>query len=299
MDVKRFEIFLKILETKNFSEAAAALGMAQPSVSSSLKALEEALGCKLFDRTSRWVKPLHKAYALAPYARKMVDTLDEANLALSRAEGPKESLTVGASSAPALAIIPEALSRFSADFPEALLKLKAGKSEDIIRRVIDGEFDVGLVGLPPASPYLNQEIIASDAVCLLAPEEMLRDAKAPPASLDDLADWSLIMREDGSGTKAAFLKAFAKRPDLLARLKIVAEVEGLLPALTLARAGLGAVVASSLSERAAWLIKDLKIIPLDFLGLGRYFYLITRKHHKLSPLAKAFIKTVKKDSDQG
>lgn len=294
MDIKRLEIFLKILESKSLSKTAAALGMAQPSISAALKALEDALGHRLFDRTPRSVKALPEALILAPYARRVLETLGEAAWALgSRTGGPRESLAVGASSVPAAAIVPPALRSFKALYPKAHIKLKTGESENIIERVRDGEFDIGLVGLRHISPELSGEIIAHDELGLLAAGELCEAMGAPPQSLEDIAAWPLIMREDGSGTKAAFLKAFAKRPDLLPQLNIAAEAFGLFPALSLARAGLGAVVISGLTGRAPWLLEGMKLMPLKFMGGGRNFYLIRRKAHKPSPLLKALINIIK------
>lgn len=293
MDIKRLEIFLKIMETKSLSKTGAAFDMAQPSVSSSLKTLEDSIGHKLFDRTPRAVKPLPAALTLLPYARSIVETLGEATWALgSQGEGHKESLVVGASSLPAATIMPEALRVFKSIHPDIRLKLKAGESESIIRRVTDGEFDAGLIGLRHISPDLTSEKIAHDELCLLATAEM-REQRGDPQSLEEIADWPLIMREDGSGTKAAFLNGFSKRPDLLSRLNIFAEVEGLLPALALARAGLGAMVISSLAARSDWLLSGMKLIRLEFMALGRNFYLIRRRPGQSSPVLREFVKIIK------
>jgi len=294
VDVKRLEIFLKILETKSLSKSAAALGLAQPTVSASLKTLEDSIGHKLFDRTPRSVKPLPQALILAPYARAVLETLGEAAWALgSQSGGPEESLVVGASSLPAMTIMPTALRAFKSAYPKVYIKLKAGESESIIRRVNDGEFGIGVVGLRQVSPDMRLETIAHDNLCLLAAEDIRDRMGSGPATLEEIADWPLIMREDGSGTKAAFLKAFARRPDLLPKLNVAAEVEGLLPALALARAGLGAVVISGLAAYAPWLLSGMRLIPLDFLGAGRNFYLISRKSYRPPPLMREFIKTVK------
>ncbi len=232
MDVKRLEIFLKILETRSLSKTAAAFGMAQPSVSASLKTLEDSIGCKLFDRTPRAVRPLPQALILAPYARSVMETLSEATWALgSQSGGPRESLVVGASSLPSMSIIPQALTAFKSLYPNVHIKLKAGESENIIRRLIDGEIDLGLVGLKHASNELTAEVIAGDRLCLLAAGPLCEKMGRPPQNIEELLDWPLIMREDGSGTKAAFLKFFAKNPDFLSKLNIAADVEGLLQAL--------------------------------------------------------------------
>lgn len=294
MDVKRLEIFLKIFETKSLSKTATAFGMAQPSISASLKTLEDSIGYKLFDRTPRSVKPLPQALILAPYARKVLETISEAAWALgSQSGGPKENLVVGASSIPAMAIIPDVLQIFKSNYPKVNVKLKSGESENIINRVLNDEFDIGLVGLRQTSPDLSAEVIAHDLICLLATDEMCACIGRKPENIEDITDWPLIMREDGSGTKVAFLNAIGKRPDLLPRLNITAEVEGLLQALTLARAGLGAMVISSLAARATWLLNGMKLIPLNFMGTGRKFYLVRRKSHQLSHVAKEFIKIVR------
>lgn len=293
MDIKRLEIFLKIMETRSLSKTGAAFNMAQPSVTSSLKTLEDSIGYKLFDRTPRAVKPLPAALTLLPYARSIVNTLGEATWALgSQGGGPKESLVVGASSLPAATIMPEALRVFKSSYPNIHLKLKAGESENIIRRVTDGEFDAGLIGLRHISPDLSSEKIAHDQLCLLATVEMC-DQLGWPQSLEEVTGWPLIMREDGSGTKAAFLNGFSKRLDLVTKLNVVAEVEGLLSALALARVGLGAVVISSLAARSAWLLNGMRLLQLDFMAPGRNFYLIRRKTHQSSPALREFVKIVK------
>lgn len=124
-----------------------------------------------------------------------------------------------------------------------------------------------MVGLRYVSPDLNSTTLASDHLCLLAADEVFDQVGTVPHSLEALASWPLIMREDGSGTKTAFLKAFSKRPDLVANLHIVAEVEGLLPALGLARAGVGVAVISQQYDGAGFLaFKLLETDSVEFHG---------------------------------
>ncbi len=294
MDSRRLEIFLKILETRSLSKTAAALGMAQPSVSASLKALEDSLGQKLFERTPRSVKALPQAYVLESYARSVLDTLAEAAWALgSQSGGPKEALTIGASSMPALVFMPEVLAAFNARYPNVDIKLKTGKSQSILRRISDGEFDLGVVGERHAVPELSSTAIATDQLCLLATAELVESVGRLPEKLEDLVSWPLIMRDDGSGTKAFFLKAFSKRTDLAAQLTVVAEAEGLLPTLALARSGMGAVIISSLVARAPWLLSSMRLIPLPFMGSERKFYLVRGKSRQLSPAAKELVGIIK------
>ena len=283
MDPRKLEIFLKLLETRSFSKTAAILGLAQPSVSASLKALEEILGQKLFERTPRAVTPLPAAEVLAPFAQNIVETAARAAWAVGhQLAGTREKLTLGASSAPAMVFVPKAVALFTQRYPEILIKLKSGQSRGITRQVADGEIDLGLVGTPPEDDSLTRTPCGRDQLVLLASQDLARTIGRRPASPEDLLDWPLIMREDGSGTRAAFLTALGGRAGSLAgRVKVRAEVEGFGPALALVRESFGAAVISNLL-RPLINMEGLTALELDFFE-GRRFYLISRRSGPPSP----------------
>ena len=288
MDIRRLEIFLKLLDTRSFSKTAAALELTQPSVSASLKALEEAMGQKLFERTPRAVKPLPAALVLAPYAENIVDTIGRAAWAVAnQLANPRERLTLGASSVPAVVFVPPALTAFQKSYPNILIKLKTGQSRNIAQKVIDGEIDLGLVGAAPENEDLICESIGRDKLVLLASKRLADSLGPPPRSVEELSNWPLIMREEGSGTRAALLAAVGGSGNLAAKMNVRAEAEGLEPTLALVRASFGATVASSLINP---LInkQGLVFMPLDFLE-GRNFYLIRRHSGRPSPALEALV----------
>lgn len=287
MDTRRLEIFLKLLDTRSFSKTALALGMTQPSVSASLKALEESLGQKLFERTPRTVRPLPAAETLTPYAASIVETAARAAWAVGhQLAGSRESLKLGASSVPAMIFLPPAMAEFQRKFPGILMTLKTGQSQGVVKRLVDGELDLGVVGSPPESDELSRTVFGRDRLVLLASESLAAQVGPPPQNLDELRSWPLIMREEGSGTRAAFLAGLAEKAgDLAGGGRVVAEVEGWAPCLALVRCSFGAAVVSSLV--AAELDQaGLTVMNLNFLP-GRRFYLIRRKVRKTSPAVEA------------
>ncbi len=323
MDIRRLEIFLKLLDTRSFSKTAAALGLTQPSVSASLKALEESLGQKLFERTPRAVTPLSAARVLAPYALNIVETMGRAAWAVGhQLANPREKLALGASSVPALVFIPPALAAFRRQYPGVLIKLQTGQSHGIARKVADGELDLALVGAPPENEELRSDPFARDQLVLLAAESLAAEVGPPPRTVEDLLAWPLILREEGSGTRAAFLSALGEEAGRLAgRMDIRAEVEGLGPALALVRAAFGATVISNLllprkaeakksssrpsqsnggsgavpSDPSGILdLRGLTAMPLDFFG-RRQLYLIQRRTARPSPALAALIGLLKKE----
>ncbi|MFP3637385.1 LysR family transcriptional regulator, partial [Bacillus sp. SIMBA_033] len=66
------------VETSNFSAAAQAIGRTQSAVSAQIKKLEETIGESLFERGARGVVPTRWGLQLLPYARRVIDLLDEA-----------------------------------------------------------------------------------------------------------------------------------------------------------------------------------------------------------------------------
>lgn len=287
MDPRKLEIFLKLMETRSFSRTAAIMGLAQPSVSASLKALEESLGQRLFERTPRAVTPLPAAETLAPFAQNIVETAARAAWAVGhQLAGAREKLVLGASSVPAMVFVPKAVTLFNRRYPEILIKIRSGRSREIIRQVTDGEIDLGLAGAPPEDDGLNRTAFGRDRLALLTSQSLFRKIGRRPESPEDLLDWPLIMREEGSGTRAAFLTALgAKAGDLAGRMKVRAEVDGLGPVLALVRESFGASVVSGLALPLINL-ENLKAFDLDFLE-GRRFYLISRRSGEPSPALAA------------
>ncbi|MDR1084205.1 MAG: LysR family transcriptional regulator [Deltaproteobacteria bacterium] len=286
MDIKRLEIFLKLLDTRSFSQTAKFFGLSQPTVSQNLKSLEEYLGQKLFERTPRRVKALPAALVLAPYAIKIVETAGQAAWAVNRQMAiAQEKLAVGASSVPSMVLVPPAMEVFSQRYPRVFLTLTQGHSREIARLVGEGDLDLGLVGtVVSESEKIWSRPFASDRLVLVASAELAAKMGSRPKTPAELANWPIILREDGSGTRAAFLSSLG---DEVSRFRFKAEVAGLGPTMSLVQGAFGATVISSLilstldmTNLVAW--------PLEF-GPCRRFFLIRRKDHFNAQVAQALV----------
>ncbi|MDR1545707.1 MAG: LysR family transcriptional regulator [Deltaproteobacteria bacterium] len=285
MHLKRLEIFLKLMDTLSFSKTADAFGLSQPSVSASIKSLEESFGQRLFKRTPRQVKPLPAAEVLAPYAVKIVETTAQAAWAVNRQlADARERLVVGASTVPALVHAPRALTAFGRLHPNVFVKLTSGDSREVTRQVADGRADLGLVGAKPEDESLWAKPFGSDHLVLLTSDRLLESLGRPPVNLNELSRWPLILREPGSGTRDAFMSSVRGQVD---SLNFRAEVEGLETSLALVRSSFGAAVISSLIPAAVDL-RGLTVVDLDF-GVHRTFYLVRRRDALASPATDALI----------
>ncbi|KXS56528.1 MAG: hypothetical protein AMR96_02195 [Candidatus Adiutrix intracellularis] len=292
MYIKQFEIFLKLLENKSFSTTAQTFGLSQPSISASLKSLEKFLGQKLFARTSRNVKPLPAALTLAPYALRIIETTGQAAWALNhQLIGNGKKLSLGVSSVPSIVFAPIALTAFHHLYPNIFLKLITGSSHQISLRVADGELDLGLVGAHPHNKELELTPFSRDQLILLASRGLSNTISRPPFTPGDLAGWPIILREEGSGTRAAFL---AGLKNYTKSINLKAEIESFASIMTMVRTSLGATVISNLLPS----VIDMKgLVSMELnLRLDRRFYIIKKKRQLQSPMVTAMIDIIKKQN---
>lgn len=147
MNIKHFRYFVAVAECGSFVEAARTLHISQPPLSKRIAEMEEHLGVRLFDRTSKSVELTKAGEALLPHARNAVYAFDAA-LRHARSQSPNRSRRLR------IALPPES-SR--ALFPELILRLQQVKIEvepveaytaDQNKLLAAGEIDIGVLRHP-------------------------------------------------------------------------------------------------------------------------------------------------------
>ena len=149
MDTQSLEAFLEVADTASFTRAAERLHLSQPAISKRLKSLEEQIGKRLFDRVGRAVLLTDAGQALLPYARRVLQTVEDGRRALSQLSGTVSGrLSIGTSHHIGLHRLPPMLKRFVLEFPEVDLDLHFMDSEDACEAVLAGKLEMGIVTLP-------------------------------------------------------------------------------------------------------------------------------------------------------
>src|ERR1700760_3193064 len=107
IELRHLRYFLAVAETLHFSKAAQRLGMAQPPLSQQIKRLEQLIGHRLFDRTTRGVKLTLAGQLLADRARTTLDRIQDDVAQVRRlGRGEEGTLTVGYSGSIMFAELP-------------------------------------------------------------------------------------------------------------------------------------------------------------------------------------------------
>ena len=144
---RRLSVFKTVVDAGSFNVAAETLGIAQPSVSAHVSALERQVGQPLFDR-QRGSRPrlTQAGKTLYAYAVDMLKKSGEAQAALTRLRGKgKSEITIAAQRDIAQYYLPPLLTRFVAEHPGTRFVTRTGTLENVVTQLRDREVDVGFL----------------------------------------------------------------------------------------------------------------------------------------------------------
>jgi len=289
MDIRRLEVFCKVVELKSFTKAAESLLLAQPTVSEHMRTLEDMLGEKLVDRLGREVLPTPAGKIFYQYARNIIRLREEAIQSLERFKGNLSGhLVLGASTIPGNYVLPKFIGEFKSRYPAIRITLRIGDSASVMDEVLEGNLEAGIVGSRSSDRRLLSEELFSDELVLAVPHDHPWAARSS-IDLDDLAAEPFILRERGSGTRTAMTRFLEENGFDVSRLSVVAEM-GSTEAV---RQGIMARIGISILSLQA-LAEDIKLellvpVQIGSLRFCRPLYLIQRKSRERSPLCSAFL----------
>ncbi len=288
MDIRALEVFCRIVELKSFSKAADAVYLTQPTVSGHIKGLEDFVGIKLLDRLGREVVPTKAGELLYGYAKQVLALRSQALQALEEYKGSlKGHLIIGGSNIPGEYILPALLARFKTRYPEISITLKIADSRDIGRGVLEGAYELGVVGAKFNDGQLEYVELLKDELVLALPAGHMWAAR-PQVALRELLTEPIILREVGSGSRKVLEDALESAGLNSSSLMVVAEL-GSTEAIRQAVKGGAAISVISLraiQEDLEW--GTIRTVPLEGVRLTRDFYLVYHKNRSRSPLCDAF-----------
>lgn len=192
MEMRQLRYFLAVAEAQNFTRAAEAVHVSQPSLSVQIASLEEELGAPLFDRLGRRVALTQAGQVLREHAQQALRELEQGAQAIHALTGAARGrLLVGALSTVNAYLIPPLVSRFRQRFPQVQLQIQARPSADIEADLLANRLDLGLCLLPVGSERLVTSRLFEETLCLVAPAGFQR--KGSRMKMRELAGLPLIL----------------------------------------------------------------------------------------------------------
>ena len=290
MDLKRMEVFCKIVELKSFTRAGEALSLAQPTVSEHIRALETMLGEKLLDRFKGDVLPTPVGRVFYQYAKSMVQTRDEAFQAVDQFRSKLAGqLNLAASSIPGTYILPRIIGSFKVAHPEGRISLEISDTSGTAEAVAEGRVDAGLVGARWRHPKITFEEIVSDELMLVVSSEHRWAGENNIIEPDELTQEPFVLREAGSGTRMVTKQVMEEHGLSIGKLNVVAEMGSTEAVKQSVKDGMGASIISARAVSDELRQGTLVAIKIRGIRFERSLYVVLRKNRQVSPLCSAFL----------
>ncbi|MDH3328613.1 MAG: selenium metabolism-associated LysR family transcriptional regulator [Desulfobulbaceae bacterium] len=288
MEIRKLEVFCKVVELKSFTRAAEAVLLSQPTVSEHVRSLEEELGQKLIDRLGREAEPTPVGSMLYKYAVRMLRLQQEAIESVENYGGQLVGrIMIGSGTIPGTYILPRIIGQFRKKYSSIHATLRIAGSQLIASEVLNGKLDMAVVGAKWKEKGLEWQKIFSDRLVLVVNAEHPWAARNQ-VSLEELKNEPFILRESESGTRKVIDQILENYGIDPAGLQEVAEIGSTEAIKEAVKAGIGISILSVRSVEQDVKYGVLKIIPLEGIRFERPFYLIKRMNRELSPVSAVF-----------
>ena len=197
MNLRDLRYLVALSEHKHFGRAAEASFVSQPTLSTQIRKLEDELGVTLVERTPRKVLLTDVGREIAERARGILQEADQIKAIARRTLDP-EAGTLRLGIFPTLGpyLLPHVVQRVHARFPRLELLLVEEKTEVVLRQLREGRLDAGILALPVHDSQLHAERLFDEPFVLAVPSGNPL-AQRTSLSLEDLADQSVLLLEDG------------------------------------------------------------------------------------------------------
>ena len=201
IDFQHLRTFLTLAKVANFSATGRILGLSQSAVSRHIRALEQELQVRLFQRLGRRALLTFAGNALQVRLERLMREAESLpRLIADLTEGVRGELRIGASTTPANTILPALLGAYRRRYPQVRLALETGTSSRVLESLARGAIDVAFVGA--------EVLPASVSVLAKVPDELvLIAARRHPLAqkritTEDLKNCDFIQLDAGSHTRA-------------------------------------------------------------------------------------------------
>lgn len=184
--------FCRVVETGGFARAGALVGLSQPAVTRQVAALEADLGTPLLDRSSRQFRLTQAGELVYERARQIAQGVADLKEAVADLTHPDRGrVAIGAVTTVGLGLLPPLLGAFRAKHPGVRVLVKAGRTQQTLERLLQGEIDLALVPTPVTHPRLRSIPLVRDRVVLVcAPRR--RETLPDPLPLEMLGEIEMI-----------------------------------------------------------------------------------------------------------
>lgn len=294
LDLRQIQYFIHVYEQRNFSKAAEKAHVVQPALSMQIRRLEEELDTKLFERTSRGVKPTppgRRLYELyLPIIRSMTQARQEIH-DLGTSGEIAGVLRVGLPPSVNRAIIGPCLQEFTARYPKVEVRLTEAYSGDVTAMVANDQLDFGIGAVPDLDSQLPHRHLYTDVV-MLACGTPVHGPNLTPLDISKVKGIKLICPSNQHRLGSQFLRHIKSQG---LEVDQIVQIDGLVASLEFARASDWCGIFPAISLLEDLREKKLFAYPLLAPKLEFELHLIESAKFQMSEAGRRFVDLLEKE----
>ena len=289
MQLPDLAAFLAVATDRSFSAAARRLNRTQPAISQAVKRIEDELGERLFDRSSRDGTLTEAGRLLQDYAQRLLGLASEAQTAVQELQQMRRGrVIVGANEAAVHTLLPH-IEKFTALHPQVGVEVRRVPSRQIAGAVLDRSIDFGILTFQPADRGVQTHALGGDDIVLLtAPKHPL--AARRRVTLEEVGKQVVIAHNDPSPTRDRVLRAYERRRTSINIQISLPSLDGIKRAVEM---GIGVALLPRRCALTEIARGHLAAVKVPELGATRQVRLVFRRTGERTRAAEAFLEVVK------
>ena len=285
MELNELQVLQAVAAERSFSRAATRLHRTQPAVSQAIRRLEDELGERLFDRSSKGGRLTEAGTILLDYAERLTRLKDEAEGAVRELQELRRGrVVVGVNEAAVHVLLPIVV-RFREAHPHAQVEMRRVHSRQIPGEVLNRSLDFGLVTFPPGERGLLSVPLGVDELVMLThPTHPL--ARRRQVTMEEFGRQTVIAHNDPSPRRERVLRLFEQKHAPINIQMSLPSLDGIKRAVEM---DLGVALLPrrcAISEIAR---KQLAAVRVPQLRVPRTLRLLYRQTGESSHAASAFL----------
>ena len=289
MQLPDLAAFLAVATDRSFSAAARRLHRTQPAISQAVRRIEDELGERLFDRSSRDGTLTEAGRLLQDYAQRLLGLASEAQTAIQELQQVRRGRVImGANEAAVHSLLPH-IERFAALHPKVAVEVRRVASRQIAGAVLDRSIDFGVLTFLPADRGVQTILLGGDDIVLLtAPTHRLADRRK--VTIEEVGKEVVIAHNDPSPTRDRVLRAYERRRTSINIQISLPSLDGIKRAVEM---GIGVALLPRRCALTEIARGHLTAVKVPELGAPRQVRLAFRKTGERSRAAEAFLDVVR------
>lgn len=289
MQLPDLAAFLAVASDRSFSAAARRLHRTQPAISQAVRRIEDELGERLFDRSSRDGTLTEAGRLLQDYAQRLLGLAHEAETAVRELQQVRRGrVIIGANEAAVHTLLPH-IEKFALGHPNVVVDVRRLPARQIANAVLDRSLDFGVLTFQPADRGVQTLSLGSDDVVLLtSPKHAL--AARRRVTLEEIGRQVVIAHNDPSPTRDRVLRAYERRQTSINIQISLPSLDGIKRAVEM---GIGVALLPRRCALTEIARGHLVAIRVPELGAQRTVRLVFRRTGERSRAAEAFLDVIK------